>query len=96
MAVKRCSDVRGSRLRHEPAGGCGCERDDVPTHEPSAVSSPWLSTVQGRLVQFSYLHFGHCSRLHPPDKRLLRQHRRVDGTGQRRTIPNHEVRQFDL
>ncbi|WP_375512845.1 hypothetical protein [uncultured Nostoc sp.] len=45
---------------------------------------------------FSRLHFGHRSRLRTPDKRLLRQYRRVDGTGQQRTIPDREVREFDL
>ena len=39
-------------------------------------------------MQFSCLHSGHCNRLHPPDKRLLRQDRGVDGKGQRRTIPD--------
>ncbi len=48
MAVKRCSDVRGSRLRHESAGGDGRERDPVPTHESGAVSSPGFIKFQGR------------------------------------------------
>src|SRR5262249_41445453 len=32
----------GCRLRHEPAGGDGRERDPVPAHEPGALSSPRL------------------------------------------------------
>jgi hypothetical protein len=51
MAVKRCSDVRGSRLRYESAGGYGRERHPVPTHESGAVSSPGFIKFQGWLLQ---------------------------------------------
>ena len=30
-------------LRHEPAGGGGCERNPVPAHAPGAISTPWLN-----------------------------------------------------
>ncbi len=30
----------GRRLRHEPAGGGGRERDPVPSHAPGVVSAP--------------------------------------------------------